>query len=123
MRLPETLLRIEKEGLIDEIVIRDRKGNEKYRNHQTNGRWENEPQSSQALEVSRNRAWTEEEIANYEEDWQKVIRSMYARGASPTEIDEAERVRSHCVKSIRTYPPEKIAEMNKVEENEIESAV
>ena len=123
MKLPETLQRIEEEGLIDEIVIRDRKGNEKYRNHQTNGRWENKLESSQALEVSRNRAWTEEEIAKYQEDWQKVIRSMYARGASPTEIDEAERVRSHCVKSIRTYPPEKIAEMNKVEENEIESAV
>ena len=123
MKLPETLQHIEEEGLIDEIVIRDRKGNEKYRNHQTNGRWENKLESSQALEVSRNRAWTEEEIAKYQEDWQKVIRSMYARGASPTEIDEAERVRSHCVKSIRTYPPEKIAEMNKVEENEIESAV
>ena len=123
MKLPETLQHIEEEGLIDEIVIRDRKGNEKYRNHQTNGRWENKLESSQALEVSRNRAWTEEEIAKYQEDWEKVIRSMYARGASPTEIDEAERVRSHCVKSIRTYPPEKIAEMNKVEENEIESAV
>ena len=123
MKLPETLQHIEEEGLIDEIVIRDRKGNEKYRNHQTNGRWENKLESSQALEVSRNRAWTEEEIAKYQEDWEKVIRSMYARGASPTEIDEAERVRSHCVKSIRTYPPEKIAEMNKIEENEIESAV
>ena len=123
MKLPETLQRIEEEGLTDEVVIRDRKGNEIYRNHQENGIWENELQSSQALEGSRNRGWTLEEIAKYQEDWQKVIRSMYARGASPTEIDKAERVRSHCVKSIRTYPPEKIAEMNKVEENEIESAV
>ena len=122
-KLPDTLQRIEDEGLSDEIVIRDRKGNEKYRNHQANGRWENEPQSSQALESSRNRAWTAEEIANYQEDWQRVIRSMYARGASPKEIDEAERVRDHCLKSIRTFPQEKIAELNKVEENEIESAV
>ena len=123
MKLPETLQRIEDEGLSDEIVIRDRKGNEIYRNHQTNGRWGNEPQSSQALETSRNRAWTAEEIAKYQEDWQKVIRSMYARGASPKEIDEAERVRDRCLKSIRRLLPEKIAELNKVEENEIESAV
>ena len=123
MKLPETLQRIEDEGLSDEIVIRDRKGNEIYRNHQANGRWGNEPQSSQALETSRNRAWTAEEIAKYQEDWQKVIRSMYARGASPKEIDEAERVRDRCLKSIRRLLPEKIAELNKVEENEIESAV
>ena len=123
MKLPEALQRIEDEGLSDEIVIRDRKGNEIYRNHQANGRWGNEPQSSQALETSRNRAWTAEEIAKYQEDWQKVIRSMYARGASPKEIDEAERVRDRCLKSIRRLLPEKIAELNKVEENEIESAV
>ena len=123
MKLPETLQRIEDEGLSDEIVIRDRKGNEIYKNHQANGRWGNEPQSSQALETSRNRAWTAEEIAKYQEDWQKVIRSMYARGASPKEIDEAERVRDRCLKSIRRLLPEKIAELNKVEENEIESAV
>lgn len=123
MKLPEALQRIEDEGLSDEIVIRDRKGNEIYRNHQANGRWGNEPQSSQALETSRNRAWTAEEIANYQEDWEKVIRSMYARGASPKEIDEAERVRDRCLKSIRRLLPEKIAELNKIEENEIESAV
>ena len=122
-KLPETLQRIEEEGLSDEIVIHDRKGNEIYRNHQAKGRWEKEPQSSQVLEASRNRVWTAEEIANYQEDWQRVIRSMYARGASPKEIDEAERVRDRCLKSIRTFPQEKIAELNKVEENEIESAV
>ena len=122
-KLPETLQRIEEEGLSDEIVIHDRKSNEIYRNHQAKGRWEKEPQSSQVLEASRNRVWTAEEIANYQEDWQRVIRSMYARGASPKEIDEAERVRDRCLKSIRTFPQEKIAELNKVEENEIESAV
>ena len=123
MKLPEALQRIEDEGLSDEIVIRDRKGNEIYRNHQVNGIWEKEPQSSQALEASRNRAWTAEEIANYQEDWQKVIGRMYARGASPKEIDETERVRDRCLKSIMRLSPEKIAELNKVEENEIESAV
>ncbi len=123
MKLPEALQRIEDEGLSDEIVIRDRKGNEIYRNHQVNGIWEKEPQSSQALEASRNRAWTAEEIANYQEDWQKVIGRMYARGASPKEIDEAERVRDRCLKSIMRLSPEKIAELNKVEESEIESAV
>ncbi len=116
-KLPETLQRIEDDGLADEVVIRDRKGNEIYRNHQENGRWEQEPQSSQSLEVSRNRACTGEEIANYQEDWQKVIRIMNARGASKQEIDEAERVRKRCLMSIRRLPSEKVAELNKVEEN------
>ena len=122
-KLPEALQRIEDEGLADEVLIRDSKGNEIYRNHQENGRWEQEPQSSEALEVSRNRAWTPEEVGKYQEDWQKVIRSMLARGASPQELDEAEQVRKRCLKSIRAFPQEKIAELNKVEENEIESAV
>ena len=122
-KLPETLQHIEEEGLSDEIIIRDRKCNEIYRNHQVNGIWEKEPQSSEALEASRNRAWTAEEISNYQDDWQKVIESMYARGASPKEIDEAERVRDRCLKSIMRLSPEKIAELNKVEESEIESAV
>ncbi len=122
-KLPEALQRIEDDGLAEEVVVRDRKGNEIYRNHLENGRWEQEPQSSQALEDSRNRAWTAKEIGKYQEDWQKVIRSMSARGASPQELYEAERVRKRCLKSIRTLPHEKIAELNKVEENEIESAV
>ena len=122
-KLPETLQHIEEEGLSDEIIIRDRKCNEIYRNHQVNGIWEKESQSSEALEASRNRAWTAEEISNYQDDWQKVIESMYARGASPKEIDEAERVRDRCLKSIMRLSPEKIAELNKVEESEIESAV
>ena len=122
-KMPEALQIIEDERLADEVVIRDRRGNEIYSNHQSNGKWEREPQSSQALEENRNREWTPEEIANYREDWQKVIRSMYARGASQKEIDEAELVRNRCLKSIRTLPQEKIAELNKVEENEIEAAV
>ena len=122
-KMPEALQRIEDEGLADAIVIRDRKGNEIYSNNQSNGRWEQEPQSSQALEENRNRKWTPEEVAKYQEDWEQVIRSMYARGASEEEIDEAERVRTCCLKSIRTLPQEKVAELNKVEENEIEAAV
>lgn len=122
-KLPEALQRIEDEGLADEVLIRDSKWNEIYRNHQENGRWEQEPQSSEALEVSRNRACTPEEVGKYQEDWQKVIRSMLARGASPQELDEAELVRKRCLMSIRRLPSEKIAELNKVEENEIESAV
>ena len=122
-KMPEVLQRIEDERLADAVVIRDRKGNEIYSNHKSNGRWEQEPQYSQVLEDNRNRTWTPEEIAKYQEDWQQVIRSMYARGASQKEIEEADRVRSRCLKGIRTLPQEKIAELNKVEENEIEAAV
>ena len=122
-KMPEALQRIEDEGLAYEVVIRDRKGKEIYRNHQSNGIWEREPQSSQALEETRNREWTPEEVAKYQEDWQHVIGSMYARGASREEINEADRVRTRCLKGIRTLPQEKIAELNKVEESEIEAAV
>lgn len=122
-KMPEALQRIEDERLADEVVIRDGEGNKIYSNHQSNGRWESEPQSSQALEETRNRVWTPEEVAKYQEDWQQVIRSVYGRGASQKEIDEAERVRNRCLKSIRTFPQEKIAELNKVEESEIEAAV
>ena len=122
-KMLEALQRIEDERLADEVVIRDRKGNEKYSNHQSKGRWEREPQSSQALEENRNRVWTPEEVSKYQEDWQQVIRSMYARGASQKEIEEAEGLRSRCLKGISTLPQEKVAELNKVEENEIEAAV
>ena len=122
-KMPEALQRIEDERLAYEVVIRDREGNEIYSNNQSNGRWKREPQSSQALEENRNREWTPEEVAKYQEDWQQVIQSMYARGASQKEIDEAERVRTRCLKSIRTFPQEKVAELNKVEESEIEAAV
>ena len=66
MKLPEALQRIEDEGLVDEVLIRDSKGNEIYRNHQENGRWAQESQSSQALEDSRKRVWTGGEIAKYQ---------------------------------------------------------
>ena len=95
-KMPEALQRIEDERLADEVVICDRKGNEIYSNNQSNGRWEREPQSSQALEETRNREWTPEEVAKYQEDWQQVIRSMYERGALQKEIDEAEWVRTRC---------------------------
>ena len=122
-KMPESLQRIEDEGLADEVVIRDRKGNEIYRNYQSNGRWESEPQSSQALEKTRNRAWTAEEILKYQEDWNAIIKMMNDRGASQKELEEVAQVRNRCMKSLKTEKQEKIAELNKVEENEIESAV
>ena len=121
--LPETLQSIEDDKLADEVVISNRRGEIPYSNELKNNEWTAEAKSSRVLEENRNRAWTPEEIAKYQEDWQKVIRSMYARGASQKEIDEAEQVRSRCLKSIRTLPQERVAEMNKVEENEIEAAV
>ncbi len=79
------------EGLADDVVIRNNKGNAIYSNHQSNVMWESEPQSSQELEETRNRVWTLEELANYQEDWQNVYRSMYARGASQNEIEAMKR--------------------------------
>lgn len=48
---------------------------------------------------------------------------MSERGASRKELEEVSQIRSRCMKSIKNESQEKIAELNKVEENEIESAV
>ena len=121
--LPSTLQKIEDEKLSDELLIIGRDGRINYHNELRNNEWTITPKSSQALEESRNRAWTAEEISKYQEDWQEVIRKMYARGASQSEIDDAEQVRNRCLKSLKNLSQEKVAEMNKVEENEIDSAV
>ena len=121
--LPSMLQKIEDEKLADELLIIGRDGKINYRNELKNNEWTITPKSSQALEESRNRAWTAEEISKYQEDWQEVIRKMYARGASQSEIDDAERVRNRCLKSLKNLSQERVAEMNKFEENEIDSAV
>ena len=121
--LPSTLQKIEDEKLSDELLIIGRDERINYRNELKNNEWTITTKSSQALEESRNRAWTAEEISKYQEDWQAVIRKMYARGVPQSEIDDAERVRNRCLKSLKNLSQEKVAEMNKVEENEIDSAV
>ena len=121
--LPETVRRIESDKSSDEIVISDMKGRIFYHNELKNDEWIRKPEAVQALEENRNRAWTVEEIAKYQEDWNAVIKMMRDRGASGQELEEISQVRSRCMKSLRELPQEKIAGMNKVEENEFESAV
>lgn len=121
--LPETLHEIESEKSADEIIISDSQGQIFYYNGLKNNEWTQKSEAAQALMENRNRAWTAEEIAKYQEDWNSVIKMMNSRGASRKELEEVERVRNHCLKSLRALPQEKIAEMNKVEENEIEAAV
>ncbi len=121
--LPETLRRIEAEKSAEEIVISDHQGQMLYSNRLSNNEWTQTPQAAQVLAEHRNRAWTPEEIADYQQSWNAVIKSMRGRGAFQQELVEADSIRKRCLKSIRTLPQEKIAEMNKVEENEIDSAV
>ena len=121
--LPSMLQKIEDEKLADEIIVADSRGQIFYSNGLKNNEWTIMPKSSQTLEENRNRAWTAEEISKYQEDWQGVIRKMYARGASQSEIDDAEQVQNRCLKTLKNLSQEKVAEMNKVEENEIDSAV
>ena len=121
--LPSMLHKIEEEKLADELSIIDRDGRINYRNELKNNEWTITPKSSQALEESRNRAWTAEEISKYQEDWNAVINKMTERGASKQELEEVAQVRSRCLRGLKNLSQEKIAEMNKVEENEIDSAV
>ena len=119
--LPSRLQKIEDEKLADELLIIDRDGRINYCNELKNNEWTIKPKSSQALEENRNRAWTAEEISKYQEDWNAVIKMMTERGASKQELEEVSQIRNRCLKSLKSQ--EKIAELNKVEENEIESAV
>ena len=121
--LPETLQLIESEKSVDEVFIADGKGQIFYSNRLHNDEWTQIPKAAHALEEHRKRAWSPEEIADYQNAWAEVMTSMQERGASRQEIEEADRVRKRCLKSIRALPQEKVAELNKVEENEIEAAV
>ena len=121
--LPETVRKIENEKFVDEIFISDSQGQIFYRNKLQNNEWTQKPESAKVLEENRNRAWTAEEISKYQKDWNALIKMMNERGVSRKELEEVAQVRNRCLKSLKIVSQEKIAELNKVEENEIESAV
>ena len=121
--LPEAVRKIEREKSADEIIISDSQGQIFYRNGLKNNEWTRTPEAAKTLEETRNRAWTPEKISKYQENWNAVINKMTERGASKQELEEVSQVRNRCLKSLKTVSQEKIAELNKVEENEIEAAV
>ena len=77
---------------------------------------------SQAKE-DKNRLWTPEEILKYQENWNALIKIMTERGASQKELEAVAKVRDDCLKNLKKVPNEKVAEISKAEENEIEAAV
>ena len=77
---------------------------------------------SQAQE-NQNRTWTAEEILKYHDNWNFLIKSMSKNEFSWKELNHVIQERNRCLKNLKTAPQEKIIEINKVEENEIESAV
>ena len=78
---------------------------------------------SQALDENRKRVWTPKEIAKYQQDWDSLIKMMVDSGVSQKELEKVLQSRNRCLKNLKTVSQEKIAEVNKVEENEIEAAV
>ena len=77
---------------------------------------------SQAKE-NKNRLWTPEEISKYQEDWNALIKMMTERGVSKNELESIAKIRDNCFKNLKTVSNEKVAEISKAEENEIEAAV
>ena len=73
--------------------------------------------------LDKKRKWTSEEILKYQEDWDALIKMMTERGASKKELEAVFKVRDDCLKNLKTVSNERIAEISKAEENEIESAV
>ena len=74
-------------------------------------------------QAKENRLWTPEEISKYQEDWGNLIKSMGKNGLSWKELKELLKVHDNCLENLKTVSNEKIAEISKAEENEIESAV
>ena len=74
-------------------------------------------------QAKENRLWTPEEISKYQEDWGNLIKSMGKNGLSWKELRELLKVHDNCLENLKTVSNEKIAEIGKAEENEIESAV
>ena len=74
-------------------------------------------------QAKENRLWTPEEISEYQKDWGNLIKSMGKNGLSWKELRELLIVHDNCLENLKTVSNEKIAEINKAEENEIESAV
>ncbi|MBR2207343.1 MAG: hypothetical protein IJ859_00885 [Synergistaceae bacterium] len=70
-----------------------------------------------------NRLWTPEEISKYQEDWGNLIKSMGKNGLSWKELRELLKVYDNCLENLKTVSNEKVAEISRAEENEIESAV
>jgi len=74
-------------------------------------------------QAKENRLWTPEEISKYQEDWDALIKIMTERGASTKDLEAVAKVCDNCFKNLKTVSNEKVAEISKAEENEIESAV
>ena len=121
--LPETVKKIEDEKSADEIIISDRHGQIFYRNGLKNNECTRTAEAAKTFADNRNRVWTPEEVMKYQEDWNAVIKMMNARGASRKELEEVSQIRNRCLQGLKPVSQEKIAELNKVEENEIEAAV
>ncbi len=73
--------------------------------------------------LDKKRKWTAEEISKYQENWNALIKIMTERGASQKELEAVAKVRDDCLKNLKKVPNEKVAEISKAEENEIEAAV
>ena len=74
-------------------------------------------------QAQENQTWTAKEIAKYHDDWNTLIKSMSKNEFSWKELNHVIQERNRSLKNFKTVSQEKIIEINKVEENEIESAV
>ena len=74
-------------------------------------------------QAQENQTWTAKEIAKYHDDWNTLIKSMSKNEFSWKELNHVIQERNRSLKNFKTASQEKIIEINKVEENEIESAV
>ena len=75
------------------------------------------------FQAKENQTWTAEEISKYHCDWNALIKSMSKNEFSWKELNHVIQERNRCLKNLKVAPQEKIIEINKVEGNEIESAV
>lgn len=87
--LAASLERIERDQLVDRVVIRLRSGATVYDNEIADGGWRATPQAVAKLEDARNLVLSRQESETFAATWQKVISRMEARGARAELVDEA----------------------------------
>jgi hypothetical protein len=86
--LAESLQRIELGKLADRVVIQRPNGEEVYQNALSNGQWQAAIAAHLALEETRSRPLSREEIDVFANIWAKVVNRMKARSAPASLIDD-----------------------------------
>ncbi len=90
--MPNTVERIEKNGLADRMEVYNRSGEVIYENNYKDGAWERQAEAVEAIRAERDREPTAQEKQKFHEDWQRINDMMAQRNADAKEMQKARDV-------------------------------